>query len=134
MAACTQGHEVLLVIGTALSGGIDVVDDRRLGKSSLPPTQLAEGMIVKKLLAGLPPGGAVALVGKRIPLMALVGPRSLFRMHLAVPSFGEIGATRMAARSLGFVGHAWISLGQKESPGGFPSSVWTCLSVLYRER
>jgi hypothetical protein len=55
MAACTQGHEVLLVIGTTLSGGIDVVDDRRLGKSSLPPTQLAEGMFVKKLLAGFPP-------------------------------------------------------------------------------
>jgi len=55
MAACTQGHEVLLVIGTALSGGIDVVDDRRLNCSSLPPAQLAEGMFVKKLLPGFPP-------------------------------------------------------------------------------
>jgi len=26
----------------------------------------------------------------------------------------------MAARSLGFVGHAQISFGQKESPGGIP--------------
>ena len=117
MAACTQGHEVLLVIGTALSGGIDVVDDRRLGKSSLPPAQLAEGMFAKKLLPGLPPGGAVALVGKRIALVALVGPRSLFRMLLAVPSFGESRTAWMAARSLGLVGHVRISLGQKESPG-----------------
>ena len=73
-------------------------------------------------------------MGKRIPLMAFIGPRSLFRMLLAVPSFGEIGTAWMAARSLGLVGHRGISLGQKESPGGFPSSVWTCLSVLYRER
>ena len=120
MAACTQGHEVLLVIGTALSGGIDVVDDRRLGKSSLPPTQLAEGMIVKKLLAGLPPGGSVTLVGAGITLVAFVGPCSLFRMFLAVPSFGEIGTAWMAARSLGLVGHRGFSLGQKESPGGIP--------------
>jgi hypothetical protein len=52
--------------------------------------------------------------------MAFVGSRSLFRMLLAVPSFSEIGTTRMAARSLGLVGHEWYSFGQKESPGGFP--------------
>ena len=56
MAACTQGHEVLLVIRATLSGGIDVVDDRRLGCSPLPSAQLAEGMLVKKLLARFPPG------------------------------------------------------------------------------
>lgn len=120
MAACTQGHEVLLVIGTALSGGIDVVDQCSLCRSSLPSAQLAEGMFVKKFLAGFPPGGAVALVGAGIPLVALVGPCSLFRMLLAVPSFGETWTARVAARSLGLVGHRGVSLGQKESPGGFP--------------
>ena len=59
-------------------------------------------------------------LGAGIALVALVGPRSLFRMHLAVPTIGEIGTTRMAARSLGLVGHRGFSLGQKESLGGFP--------------
>ena len=56
MAACTQGHEVLLIIRAALSGGIDVVDQCSLCCSSLPSAQLTEGMLVKKLLAGFPPG------------------------------------------------------------------------------
>jgi len=56
MAACTQGHEVLLVIGTAMSGGIDVVDQCCLCRSSLPSAQLAEGMFVKKFLPRFPPG------------------------------------------------------------------------------
>jgi hypothetical protein len=59
-------------------------------------------------------------VGAGSPFVAFVGPCSLFRMLLAVPSFGETGTARMAARSLGLVGHERISLGQKESPGGFP--------------
>jgi hypothetical protein len=134
MAACTQGHEVLLVIRATLSGSIDVMDDRCRCHSSQPPAQLAEGMPVKESLARFPPGGAVAFVRAGIPLVALVGPRSLFRMLLAVPSFGQIGTTRMAARSLGLVGHKGYSFGQKGSPGCFPSSVWTCLSVQYRER
>ena len=120
MAACTQGHEVLLVIGTALSGGFDEVDQCSLCRPSLPSAQFAEGVAVKKLLAGLPPGGSVTLVGAGITLVAFVGPCSLFRMFLAVPSFGEIGTAWMAARSLGLVGHRGFSLGQKESPGGIP--------------
>lgn len=52
--------------------------------------------------------------------MAFVGSRSLFRMLLAVPSFGESRTAWVAARSLGLVGHEWYSFGQKESPGGFP--------------
>jgi len=120
MAARAQGHEVLLVIGTALSGGIDVVHDCRLGCSPLPPAQLAEGMPVKKLLPRFPPGGAVALVGAGITLVALVGSRSLLRMLLAVPTFGESWTAWVAARSLGLVGHWGFSLGQKESPGVFP--------------
>ena len=120
MAACAQGHEVFLVIGTALSGGIDVVDQCSLCRPPLPSAQLAKGMLVKKLLSGLPPGGAVTFVGAGIPLVALVASRCLFRMLLAVPSFGEIGTTRVAARSLRLIGHRGVSLGQKESPGGFP--------------
>ena len=120
MAACTQGHEVLLIIRTTLSGGIDVVDDRRRCRSSLPPAQLAEGMLLKKLLACLPPGRSVTLVGSGITLVALVGSRSLLRMLLAVPTFGESWTAWVAARSLGLVGHWGFSLGQKESPGVFP--------------
>jgi len=41
-------------------------------------------------------------------------------MLLAIPSFGEPGTARVAAWSLGLVGHREFSLGQKESPGGFP--------------
>ncbi len=52
--------------------------------------------------------------------MAFVGSRSLFRMLLTVSTFGEMQATGMAARSLGLVGHARFSYGQKESPGGIP--------------
>jgi len=52
--------------------------------------------------------------------MAFVGSRSLFRMLLAIPTFGESRTAWMAARSLGFVGHRGFSLGQKESPGGIP--------------
>ncbi|MDD4450356.1 MAG: hypothetical protein PHS76_06595 [Sphaerochaeta sp.] len=89
-------------------------------RASLPSAQLAEGMFVKKLLPGFPPGGAVAFVGAGIPLVSFVGPGSLFRMLLAVPSFGESWTARMAARSLGLVGHEGYSFGQKESPGGFP--------------
>ena len=59
-------------------------------------------------------------MGARIALVALVGPGSHFRMLLAVPSFGESWTARMAARSLGLVGHEGYSFGQKESPGGFP--------------
>jgi len=120
MAACTQGHEVLLVIRATLSGGIDVVDDRCRRHYSQSPAQLAEGMTFKERFPGFPPGGAVAFVGAGITLVALVYPRSLFRMLLAVPSVGEARAAWMAARSLGLVGHGMYSLGQKESPGGFP--------------
>ena len=66
-------------------------------------------------------------MGARIPLVALVASRCLFRMLLAVPTFGEIWTTRMAARSLGLVGHRGFSLGQKESPGGIPE-LWMDLS------
>jgi hypothetical protein len=120
MAAWTQGHEVLLVIGTALSGGIDVMGDRCRCHYSLPPAQLAEGMTFKECFPCFPPGGAVAFVRAGITLVALVGPRSHFRMLLAVPSVGEARTARMAARSLGFVGHKGYSFRQKESPGGFP--------------
>lgn len=120
MAACTQGHEVLLVIRAALSGGIDVVDQCSLCRSSLPSAQLAEGMFVKKFLPRFPPGGAIAFVSAGVPLIALVGPRCLFRMLLAIPSFVESWTARMAARSLGLVGHEGYSFGQKESPGGSP--------------
>jgi hypothetical protein len=41
-------------------------------------------------------------------------------MLLTVPPIGEIRTTRMAARSLGLVGHERYSFGQKESPGGIP--------------
>ncbi len=56
MAACTQGHEVLLVIRATLSGGIDVVDQCSWCRSSLPSAQLAEGMLVKKFLPRFSPG------------------------------------------------------------------------------
>ena len=56
-------------------------------------------------------------MGARIALVALVGPRSLFRMFLAVPPFGEIGTAWMAARSLGLVGHEGLLLGAKRKPG-----------------
>jgi len=41
-------------------------------------------------------------------------------MLLTIPSIGEIRTTRMAAWSLGLVGHGRFSFGQKESPGGIP--------------
>jgi hypothetical protein len=77
-------------------------------------------MLGQELAANLPPGGVVAFVGAGIPLIAFVGSRNLFRMLLTVPSVGELRASRMAARSLGLVGHERISFGQKESPEGFP--------------
>ena len=117
MAARAQGHEVLFVIRAALSGGFDVVDQCSRCRPSLPPAQLAEGMLLKKLLACLPPGRSVTLVGTEITLVMLVGSRSLFCMLLTVPSFGESWTAWMAARSLGLVGHRGFSLGQKESPG-----------------
>jgi hypothetical protein len=120
VAACTQGHEVLLLVRSAVGCSLDMVGHRRLCKSSLPSAQLAEGMLVKKLLAGLPPGRSIPPCGPRVPLMAFVESRRLFRMLLAVPSFGETGTAWMAARSLGLVGHEGYSFGQKESPGGFP--------------
>ena len=94
--------------------------NRRSCKSSLPATQLAEWMLGEELTASLPPGGAVALVGAGIPLVAFVGLCSLFRMLLAVSTFGESWTAWVAARSLGLVGHEWYSFGQKESPGGIP--------------
>ena len=97
-----------------------MMGNRRSCKSSLPATQLAEWMLGEELTASLPPGGAVALVGAGIPLVAFVGLCSLFRMLLAVSTFGESWTAWVAARSLGLVGHEWYSFGQKESPGGFP--------------
>ncbi len=77
-------------------------------------------MLGEELTASLPPGGAVALVGAGISLVAFVGARSLFRMLLAVPTVCESWTAWVAARSLGLVGHEGYSLGQKESPGGIP--------------
>ena len=103
-----------------MSSGSDVMGNRRSCKSSLPATQLAEWMLGEELTASLPPGGAVALVGAGIPLVAFVGLCSLFRMLGAVPTLGQPRASRMAARSLGLVGHERISYGQQKSPGGIP--------------
>ncbi|WP_422482110.1 hypothetical protein [Pleomorphochaeta sp. DL1XJH-081] len=52
-------------------------------------------------------------MGAGIPLVAFVGLCSLFRMLLTVPTFGESWATRMAARSLGLVGHERFSCGNE---------------------
>jgi hypothetical protein len=120
VAPVAERHEVLLVIRTTISSGSDMMGNRRLCKSSLPSAQLAEGMLGEELTANLPPSRSISSAGSRIPLMAFVGFCRLFRMLLAVPTFGEIGTTRMAARSLGLVGHRRVSSGQKESPGGFP--------------
>ena len=94
--------------------------NRRLCKSSLPATQLAEGMLGEELTASLPPSRSISSAGKWIPLMAFVGSRSLFRMLLAVPAVGEPRTAWVAARSLGLVGHKRVSSEQKESPGGIP--------------
>jgi len=94
--------------------------NRRSCKASLSPAQLAEGMPFKECFPGLPPGGAVALVGAGIPLVAFVGLCSLFRMLLTVSTFGESWTAWVAARSLRLVGHEGYSFGQKESPGGIP--------------
>jgi hypothetical protein len=88
-----------------------MMGNRRSCKASLSPAQLAEGMLGEELTASLPPGGAVALVGAGIPLVAFVGLCSFFRMLLTIPSIGEIRTTRMAARSLGLVRHERISFG-----------------------
>ena len=120
MAAVAERHEVLLVIRTTMSGGLDVVGHRRLCKSSLASAQFAPRMLGQERLAHLAPGVSVAFAGSRIALKAFVGSRSLFRMLGAVPTFGQPRASRVAARSLGLVGHALISFGQKESPGGIP--------------
>jgi len=89
VAAVAERHEVLLVIRTTMSGGLDVVGNRRSCKSSLPATQNAEGMLGQERLAHLAPCVPVAFVRLRIALMAFVGSRSLFRMLVAVPSFGQ---------------------------------------------
>ena len=94
-----------------MSGGLDVMGNRCSCKSSLPATKLAEGMPFKECFPGLPPRGSVALVGAGISLVAFVGARSLFRMLLAVPTFGESRTAWVAARSLGLVGHGMYSLG-----------------------
>jgi hypothetical protein len=92
-------------------------------------------MPVKERFPGFPPGGAVALVGTWIALVTFIGFRCQPCMLLAVPSFGEIGTTRMAARSLGLVGHVRVLLrAKKKAREDFPSFVWTCLSVQYRGR
>ena len=68
-------------------------------------------MLGEELLPSLPPGGAVALMGAGIPLVAFVASRSLFRMLLAVPTVGEMWTAGITAWSLGLVGHARISFG-----------------------
>ena len=70
-------------------------------------------MLGEELTASLPPGGAVALVGAGIPLVAFVGSRSLFRMLGAVPPVGESRTAWVAARSLGLVGHREYSCGNE---------------------
>ena len=120
VAAVAERHEVLLVIRTTMSGGLDVVGNRRFFELPMPPTQNAEGMLGQERLAHLAPCVPVAFVRLRIALMAFVGSRSLFRMLGAVPTFGQPRASRMAARSLGLVGHERISYGQQKSPGGIP--------------
>jgi hypothetical protein len=129
VAAVAERHEVLLVIGTALSGGFDVVGNGCFGELPMTPTQNAEWMPGQERLAHLAPSVSVAFVRLRIPLMAFVGSRSLFRMLGAVPPVGEMWTAWMAARSLGLVGHALISFGQKESPGGIPE-LCSCLSLM----
>ena len=77
-------------------------------------------MLGEELTASLSPGGAVTLVGAGITLVVLIGSRSLFRMLLTVPSFGESWTAWVAARSLALVGHEGYSFGPNESTGGIP--------------
>jgi hypothetical protein len=102
--------------------------DRRFGEPSVGSAQRAEGVPGQERLAGFAPGVSVAFVRFRIPSMAFVGPRRLFRMHLAVPAVGETGTTGMAARSLWFVGHWRLSFGHEKTREVFPGSVWLLVS------
>jgi hypothetical protein len=90
-----------------------MMGNRRSCKASLSPAQLAEWMLGEELTASLPPGGAVALVGAGISLVAFVGLCSLFRMLLTVSTFGESWTAWVAARSLGLVRHREYSCGNE---------------------
>ena len=64
------------------------MDNRRFCELSMTLAQDAEGMLDQERLAHLAPGVSVAFVRLRIPVMAFVDSRSLFRMLTTVPTFG----------------------------------------------
>ena len=61
MTGTTERHEVLLVISTTISSGIDVVDNHCHYHSPIAPAQFAKRMLLQVRFADLPPGSSVAL-------------------------------------------------------------------------
>lgn len=100
MAWLAQGHEVVLVVGTALTDGLDVVDYLCLRQSSVLPAKLAEGMLGQEGGTDPLPVLAVALCRVRVALVLLVLPVRQPLVFLAVPSAGKPGTPRVGARLL----------------------------------
>lgn len=97
VAGLAERHEILIIIGTAFSKRLDVVDhhgDRRL---SILSANLAERVVGKVGLADSPPVIAVMLRSLRVALITIVPQHLLLLVKRAESAVGKVGAARMAA-------------------------------------
>ena len=85
MTAPTQCHEVVPLTAAAFTDGFYVMNGIGPGPASSFSTKLTEGMVLKVLLANLPPLAAVAPMGVRITLIALIQACMLLCMLFAKP-------------------------------------------------